>query len=353
MPLEPAKTTGDHEPRAVPNHRSSTGPPLRASNTFSIFWITDTQFLSESNPALFRMMTNWIVQNWETYNGKLVIHTGDLVQDGYEETEWQAADEAMTILLEHGIPYTWCAGNHDDATDGDPTYGWHGSTWAGSLAPWNVRSKVDALPGMNWVDDYRGGMNTAVSFVACGVKFLVLSIEWNAPPDVLQWAESILGDPLYANCHVIMAPHAYMDYNGSLDDTQWGPTLAAFVSGLTELMDRHSSNIFLTLNGHFPSECGFNTTRPINNRNQLMFDRQDCFDAPGDPNGRGVDLVDGDTTAPDSDKVGGATLMVLTFDMSSNQIIANTYDVYTGEWRTGPNEQYTVSMFSTPTPDNS
>src|SRR5271170_7603140 len=31
-----------------------------AKNSFSIFWITDTQFLSESNPALFRMATNWI-----------------------------------------------------------------------------------------------------------------------------------------------------------------------------------------------------------------------------------------------------------------------------------------------------
>ena len=130
-------------------------------------------------------------------------------------------------------------------------------------------------------------MNTAVSFSASGLDFLVVNIEWNAQPDVLEWARGILDDPAYGNHHVIMAPHAYIDANGSLDNPRWGAQLADFVNGLTALLDEHSSNVFLTLNGHFATECGYNTPRPINNRNELMFDRQDCADAPGDQTGRG------------------------------------------------------------------
>ena len=63
-----------------------------------------------------------------------------------------------------------------------------------------------------------------------------------------------------------------------------------------------------------------------------MFDRQDCADAPGEQTGRGVD----DPPENDTDKVGGATVTVLTFDTLNNQIRAKTYDIYPGKWRTSP-----------------
>ena len=50
-------------------------------------------------------------------------------------------------------------------------------------------------------------------------------------------------------------------------------------------MDAHSSNVFLTLNGHYATDCGYSTSAPINNQNLLMFDRQDCTDNEGDPTG--------------------------------------------------------------------
>jgi hypothetical protein len=318
--------------------RPAEALPERA---FSIFWITDTQFLSESNPALFRQLSNWIVENWARYNGKLVIHTGDIVQDGPNEEEWYNADEAMTILLTNNIPYTWCAGNHDDFVNGDATSGWKGSQFADSLNPSVVSRQVNALPYAHWVGDYHEGMNTAVSFSASGLDFLVINVEWNAQPDVLKWAGSILDDPAYANHNVIMAPHAYVDANGSLDNSRWIGQLADFISGFTALIDAHSPNVFLTLNGHFATECGYNTPQPINNRNQLMFDRQDCGDWSGDQTGRGVD----NPPDNDTDKVGGVTATVLTFDIINNQIRAKTYDLYTGKWRTHSTEEYSVVMF--------
>jgi hypothetical protein len=355
-PVAETTTTTVNATATVSSLSSSTGsdasaPPLGAAgalpeNGFSIFWITDTQFLSEANPALFKMLNNWVVDNWARFNGKLVIHTGDIVQTGSIQQEWESADDAMSILLANDIPYTWCAGNHDNLVPNVASSGWMGNQWAGSLQPSVASGVVNSLPYARWAGDYHEGMNTAVSFTANGLNFLVINIEWNAQPDVLQWVGGLLDDPTYADHHVIMAPHAYIDASGSLNDPRWGPELADFVSGLTTLMDAHSSSVFLTLNGHFATDCGYNTPAPIKNRNELMFDRQDCADAPGDQIGRGVDAP----PPRDAQKVGGATVTVLTFYTDKNQIKASTYDIYPGKWRPHPTEQYTVSMFPVAAP---
>jgi hypothetical protein len=327
-------------------------PKLSAETTapFSVFWITDTQFLSETNPTLFKTMTNWITDNWSAFNGKLVIHTGDIVQTGAHQVEWENADEAMSVLLQNSIPYAWCAGNHD-LVGGQAAPGWNGNLWASAFNPEIVSGRMnglrDIMPGLRdirWVSDYHNGMNTAVSFSANGLNFLVVNIEWNAEPDILEWVGKILDDPAHADHRVIIATHAYIDARGSTNDSRWGETLATFVSGLTTVMDKHSSRVFLTLNGHFATDCGYNTPSPINNRNELMFDRQDSLDLPDSPTGRGVDELPRDSPTTDIEKVGGATVTILTFDTENNQIAVRTYDVYTGKWREDSTEQYTVTM---------
>jgi hypothetical protein len=328
------------------NPTSPVGPELSAADSFSIFWITDTQFLSQENPALFRMLTKWIVDNWSQFNGKLVIHTGDIVEVGDDQAEWENANEAMSILSKNGIPYTWCAGNHDDFSNGDPTSGWSGNLWATAFDPKLVRGQVNSLQYATWAGDYHNGMNTAVTFTANGLNFLVVNIEWNAQSDALGWVGGLLDNPDYAGYHVIVAPHAYIDALGSLNDAKWGAQMATFLSELTPLLDNHSSSVFLTLNGHFATDCGYNTPSPVNGRNELMYDRQDSLDAPNEPTGRGTDNAG--LSSCNSDFVGGATLMVLTFNTANNQITARTYDIYAGGWRADTDEQYAVSMFPSP-----
>jgi len=351
-----AGTTANASTSATP-----VGTPP-AVNSFSIFWITDTQFLSESNPALFKMMNNWIVNNWDAYNGKLVIHTGDMVQTGNVQHEWENANDAMTVFLDNAIPYTWCAGNHDNMVLGDESSGWSGNLWGGpAFDPVAVSKIVNGgeyptgyytngysspkNTNAKWVGDYHSGMDTALSFTANGFDFLVINIEWNADATVLDWVGEILDDQAYASHNVIIAPHAYIDAWGVIDDARWGPTLASFVKGLTPLLDAHPS-VFLTLNGHFATESGYNLPAPIHGRNQLMFDRQDCCDLPNGLTGRGVDETDSSTS--DGDKVGGATVTILNFDTTNNQILVSTYDVYTGQWRVDPPNQYAITMFTNP-----
>src|ERR1700687_1164697 len=126
-------------------------------------------------------------------------------------------------------------------------------------------SGIAQEPYAEWAGDYHEGMYTAGTLFASGLNFLIVSIEWNAQPDVLEWARGILEDPNFGDHHVIVAPHAYIDAYGSLNSPRWGARLASFVDGLTKLLDEHSSSVFLTLNGHFATEFGYNTPRPINN----------------------------------------------------------------------------------------
>ena len=170
---------------------SAQTPP--APGGFSIFWMTDTQFLSETNPGLFRRMNRWILNNWAAYNGKVVIHTGDLVQDGSVPEQWEKAGEAMNMFLQNGIPYTWCAGNHDDLVLGNQFSGWIGNeAGAPALDPETVSSHLNrnnypagtetacsqaAAGYAQWIGDFNNGMDTALRFTANGLNFLVINLE--------------------------------------------------------------------------------------------------------------------------------------------------------------------------------
>ncbi len=330
----------------LPDAAALGTPP--APNSFSIFWITDTQFLSERNPALFKMMTNWIAKHWAAYNGKLVIHTGDMVETGSVEREWEHANDAMNVLTSNGIPYTWCAGNHDDLVLGDPTSGWKGNVWgAPAFDPTTMSAFVNGIQYAEWVGDFHNGMDTALAFAANGLNFLVINVEWNALGPVIGWAEEILSDPRFAGYYAILAPHAYVNAEGQDFDPSQGPTMADFLRDFVPMVNRHPS-VFLTLNGHFGTDAGYFTPSPVRGRNQLMFDRQDCCDIPTDLTGRGID--DSDAATSDTDKVGGATITILNFDTDNNQIHVSTYDVYGGKWRTDFGNQYSVTMFQNPPP---
>jgi len=113
------------------------------SNKFSIIQITDTQNLAEFHPDLNYALTQWIVNNSATYNTKMVVHTGDLVNfadianmngtiSSYgfmtnATAEWNVASNSIMTLFNNGIPYVWCAGNHDQLNIDNPdalNYGW-------------------------------------------------------------------------------------------------------------------------------------------------------------------------------------------------------------------------------------
>ena len=272
-----------------------------STTKFSIIWITDTQYLSESYPRYYDSLCRWIFENKESYNVKMVIHTGDMVEDEFNQTHWTNANHALSLLLDNDVPYCWNAGNHDYNT----TY-WIGNLYT-AFNPTVMASKS------YWVGDKFIGQNTAVHFAVSGNDFLVLNIAYQANETALSWCNQILDS--YPDSHAIVATHMYLNTTGGYgakgkDNLTWASNFKDTV------LDTHA-NVFLTLSGHYYPSYGSRTQ--VGGRQELMFNRQ---------------IVDSE--------MGAASLRILTFDLKEGLIDVKTFVIYANNFLTDSNNQFTL-----------
>jgi len=270
-----------------------------SDTVFSVVWITDTQFLSQSYPNDFDTACNWIVNNAASLNLKAVIHTGDLTNNA-ADYEWTNAGHSMGLLLNNNITYCWCAGNHDSYV----------ATNYPAFSTTIMRGKP------YWVSDYNSGMNTAISFNYSNQNFLIIDIEYQADNSVLQWANNLLNS--HPSSSVIIGTHAYLDAEAGYDS--WATNFKATV------LDTHP-NVFLTLNGHFHPAGLYASRTKVGNRDELFFNRQD---------------QDG--------YEGAATIRLLKFDATINTITVTTYNTLQNSLLTDSDNQFTL-IPSTPIPE--
>ncbi len=174
----------------------TSAPP----GTFSIVVIPDTQAYKGggigkstdrnepiTNP-IFQAHTSWIVKNLDRQKIAFVSHVGDIV-DVNEPGQWKIARQCMDQI--HGkVPYGISVGNHDMTSRGDSSlfqqyfpserfseFPWYGGCYTGSEA-------APHLSGNN--------ANSYQFFTACGIDFLFLHLECNAPDDVITWANETI-----------------------------------------------------------------------------------------------------------------------------------------------------------------
>jgi hypothetical protein len=276
--------------QAIIQTASATSP-----ESFSIIWITDTQYLAESNPQLNDNLSRWIINNAQLYNAKMVIHTGDLVNDEGNHTHWQNANQSMKLLLDNDIPYCWCAGNHD----------YNSSYYAGNqYAAFNPQV-LASKP--YWVSTVYDGMNNAVYFNASGWECLIVAIAYGADDTVFSWANGLLDE--YPTAHAIIAAHAYIDKQCRYNN--WAAQLKE------KVLDTHA-NVFLTLSGHYYPTPGNRTT--VGGRDELLFNQQDAYS-----------------------KQGAASARILTFNLEIGTINVQTYSVYLNGFVDDSNNNFTIT----------
>jgi len=177
-------------------------------------------------------MTQWIVDNQETYNIQLVTHVGDLVQDDYHTDEWQTINESMMILYNNDVPYGWCAGNHDD------------DNWiANNYEAFDV-SDLEVTKTY-WGGDYGNGKSNYQLLNISGMDFIFIHITYQGD-SALTWASNLLST--YSDHRAIITTHAYITFDGTFGgygDTSWNADLNDTVSA--------HSNVFMVICGHY---CG-------------------------------------------------------------------------------------------------
>ena len=148
------------------------------------------------NPA-FSSRVEWIASNLEKERIAFVAHVGDII-DARNPLQWDFASRLM-MKLDGKVPYGISVGNHD--SEG-------GDTVASGFTKAFPASRYEGRP---WYVGQRGdNANSCQLFEAGGMKFVVLHLECNAPEDVLEWADGMMGK--YKDRVGIIVTHMYLGY---------------------------------------------------------------------------------------------------------------------------------------------
>lgn len=238
---------------SIANRLGFTLPDTSAASgdEWSIIQYPDTQWFVDGTHASgtavvdsFKAVHRTLV---ETYNAKLVVMPGDLV-DVTIAAEWNVAAPFVDTLAAVGDAFPVITmGNHDYDTNCS-------ATRAATDYTTNLVQAADFTGHALWhanttrADFYRDkherGLFNVIE-VATGDSLLVIGIEHDADINVLDWADSVAA----AIDHpMVFVTHDFMDERGTLGIAD-GCAYNAETSG-SRMADSLSSDIWMSFNGH-------------------------------------------------------------------------------------------------------
>lgn len=238
-------------------------PELSDPRSWTMIMMPDPQTYVkfERNQPLLELMTAWISENVEKLNVKMVVCTGDLVEQNElitpngtagnqtSKAQWLAVSKAFD-RLNGKVPYVTAAGNHD--------YGYVRAE--NRMSNFNTYFPIDKNPlnqkALKEATTNAFGIptleNAAFEIPAPGSrKFLVINLEFAPRDTVLSWASKVVSMPKYKDHTVILLTHSYLSAknehivkeNYEVKDANYG---AAMFSKLAQ----PSSNVQMVLSGH-------------------------------------------------------------------------------------------------------
>lgn len=174
--------------------------PALPADAFTVVVIPDTQAYSgrgcKATPDSTAPVTNthleaqvrWIREHAADQRIVFVSHVGDIV-DKNNADQWTVAKQHLDSL--RGVaPFSLTVGNHDMTTKGDAhLFQEHFPAAGFSQYPWYLGSYTHDRKDQNVSAN---NVNSAQLFSAGGMDFIHLSLECNAPDDVLAWANDLL-----------------------------------------------------------------------------------------------------------------------------------------------------------------
>ncbi|GAB1488237.1 hypothetical protein MASR2M8_06820 [Opitutaceae bacterium] len=181
--------------------------------SFTIVVIPDTQGYrgagTKATPDSTEPLTNpvfanhirWIREHAADQRIAFVTHVGDIV-DIDNDAHWALAREQLDGLR-GVVPFALTVGNHDMKTNGDAShYQRHFPEESFRDYPWYGGSFHPARPTTTVSGN---NVNSYQLFSAGGMDFVHLSLECNAPDDVLAWADEVL--TRHANRRALVTTH--------------------------------------------------------------------------------------------------------------------------------------------------
>ena len=213
---------------------------------YSVIVLPDTQYYSKTYPQIFLQQTKWIVDSKERLNIVFVSHSGDIVNDSNDGSQWDFADIALREL-DGTIPYAVLPGNHDQPTD-----------------TFNESFGTGRYEEYSWYGGHYGSDNdNNYQFVdTAGGELLFMNLEFAPSAEVVSWAKSVLDT--WPDRRAILNTHSVIDANGTL--TSEGDSLRQLF--------REAENLDLVLCGHVHGEGSTTLTFGTHKTHILLADFQ-------------------------------------------------------------------------------
>lgn len=238
-------------------------PALSDPGSWSMVLLPDPQTYNKfaRNQPVFELMTAWVADNIEALNIKLVLCTGDLVEqnemlnpdgvngDQPSKLQWEAVARAFG-RLDGKVPYINATGNHD--------YGYQSIEHRRSN--FDHYFPVDKNPltarmvrevGLS-IEEKPTLANAAFELVVPGKqKFLILNLEFAPRDTVIAWANKVVSLEKYRNHKVIVLTHSYMNSrNEHIVKEGYPITDANYGAAIFEKLVQPSRNIEMVFGGH-------------------------------------------------------------------------------------------------------
>lgn len=238
-------------------------PVLSHPDSWSVIMLPDPQSYQkfERNQPLFELMTAWVSENIDRLNIKLVMCTGDLVEqneminpDGKvanqpSKAQWESVAKAFS-RLDGKVPYMLAAGNHD--------YGY--SNISVRRSNYNTYFPVDknflTQKGIREValngDNIPSLENAVYEFLSPqGRKFILLTLEFAPRDTILNWAKKVVAQEKYRNHTAIVLTHSYLNSKDQqIEKENYPVTDGNYGAAIWQKLVQPSPNIQLVFSGH-------------------------------------------------------------------------------------------------------
>lgn len=252
-------------------------PAEDLASRFTLAVLPDTQFYSRYSASQFlprygddpfHVQTEWLAEHADELRIPFTTHVGDVVDQVGQAGEWQAADRAMSVLDDAGLPYSITTGNHDVRNSADTVFDTSYDLAAEPYLQTFPASRATGQPTVESGTD-RTGLSQFHVFEAEGQRFLSLALPWRASDETLAWANQVIA--AHPTLPTILTSHEVI--NIATDgltavDTAYGERLWKNVIAPND-------QVFLTLNGHFHGSTWKSRTNTAGHAvTQVLIDHQ-------------------------------------------------------------------------------
>lgn len=270
-------------------------PQLSSPDSWTMILLPDPQTYVKfgRNQPILELMTAWISENIDTLNIKMVLCTGDLVEqneminpDGivanqHSKLQWKSVSNAFS-RLDGKVPYITATGNHD--------YGYKNienrKSYFNRYFPVDKNmenQKILREVGLN-AEGIPTMENAVFEFTSPHErKMLFIPMEFAPRDTVLDWAKNVVDSEKYKNHTVVLLTHSYLNAkNEHIVKENYPIEEGNYGQAIFEKLVKPSSNIQMVFSGHIgapddsKAHVGFRTDRNAAGKKvqQMVFNAQ-------------------------------------------------------------------------------